>query len=140
MKTRIAKQFKWEMSHRLPYHKGLCKNLHGHSYKMLVEVEGETDETGMLIDYYDLSQIVKPIIDNFDHSFVVDKDDDLMINFLRENGFKHMILPCYSTAENLASYIAKLLAKQLQKVNNIHYLKVRLYETGGVYADSEIGL
>jgi len=40
---KIAKEFKWEMGHRLPEHFGQCKNIHGHSYKMLVEFEGEID-------------------------------------------------------------------------------------------------
>ena len=38
---KIAKEFRWEMGHRLPEHFGLCKNIHGHSYKMVVEFEGE---------------------------------------------------------------------------------------------------
>ena len=38
---KIAKEFRWEMGHRLPEHFGLCKNIHGHSYKMIVEFEGE---------------------------------------------------------------------------------------------------
>ena len=29
MRTTISKQFRWEMGHRLPFHEGLCKNIHG---------------------------------------------------------------------------------------------------------------
>ena len=34
----ITKEFKWAMCHRLQEHKGLCKNLHGHNYKLLLTV------------------------------------------------------------------------------------------------------
>ena len=51
---RISKEFRWEMGHRLQLHKGLCKNLHGHSYKMEVELTGDVLENGMVLDYYDL--------------------------------------------------------------------------------------
>ena len=41
---KIAKEFNWEMGHRLPEHFGKCKNIHGHSYKMMVELEGDLDD------------------------------------------------------------------------------------------------
>ena len=37
---KVAKEFRWEMAHRLQHHKGKCSNLHGHSYKMIVEFKG----------------------------------------------------------------------------------------------------
>ena len=40
---KVAKEFKWEMGHRLPEHFGNCKNIHGHSYKMIAEFEGEIE-------------------------------------------------------------------------------------------------
>ncbi|MGA1250362.1 MAG: 6-pyruvoyl trahydropterin synthase family protein, partial [Candidatus Kapaibacteriota bacterium] len=53
MISRIAKEFHWEMGHRLPFHDGGCQNIHGHSYTMRVEVIGEIDPaTGMVIDYF----------------------------------------------------------------------------------------
>lgn len=39
----VAKQFRWEGAHRLPWHDGLCKNNHGHSYKMEASVDGAVD-------------------------------------------------------------------------------------------------
>ena len=40
---RIGKLFKFEAAHRLPNHPGKCKNLHGHSYKLEVVVNGEVN-------------------------------------------------------------------------------------------------
>jgi len=60
MNTKISKEFKWEMSHRLPFHKGLCQNIHGHTYKLRLDLVGSLDENGMLIDFYDLEIITQP--------------------------------------------------------------------------------
>ena len=106
MKIKIAKDFYWEMSHRLPDHPGLCRNIHGHSYKMQIELEGEPTAQGMVLDYYELSKIVKPFLEQFDHAFLCDENDSLMIEFLRTNNFKHSgkHLPvfCYRTSARIS--------------------------------------
>ena len=51
---KVAKEFKWEMGHRLPEHFGNCKNIHGHSYKMIAEFEGRLNENDMIIDLGEL--------------------------------------------------------------------------------------
>ena len=33
---KIAKEFRWEMGHRLPEHFGLCKNIHGHCHSYVI--------------------------------------------------------------------------------------------------------
>ena len=38
---RITKEFKFEMAHALHGYDGLCKNIHGHSYKLWVTIRGE---------------------------------------------------------------------------------------------------
>ncbi len=48
----ISKEFNWDMSHRLPFHHGHCKNIHGHTYKLRVEIEGIMDKNGLVMDYY----------------------------------------------------------------------------------------
>ena len=35
---KIAKEFNFDMAHMLDGHDGKCKNLHGHTYKLQVEV------------------------------------------------------------------------------------------------------
>ena len=79
---KIAKEFHWEMGHRLPEHFGKCKNIHGHSYKMIVEIEGDVLESGMVMDYYDLKKIITPIVEELDHAFLVYKDDVQIIKFI----------------------------------------------------------
>ncbi len=132
---KIAKDFYWEMGHRLYKYKGLCKNLHGHSYKMRVELEGTLNEKQMLMDYFDLSVIVQKIIQPLNHAFLCEEDDEIVKEFLLKNNFKSVIVPFISTAENIASYLLNLLKEQLKIYNNIEKITVRLYETDDVYAE-----
>ena len=138
MRIRIAKEFIWEMSHRLPFHNGDCKNIHGHTYKVRIEIEGETDSNGILIDYYDLSKIVAPVIHEMDHAFLVDENDELMMNFLSTNKFKHVVVPFTTTAENIAANLVETLKPRFLDHPNIDTLKIRFYETSDVFAELEI--
>ena len=128
------------MSHRLTFHKGPCKNIHGHSYKMRVEIEGETDENMMVLDYYEIDKIIAPIINSLDHAFVCSDDDELMINFLDTNGFKYIVINGFTTAENLVTYITNIIKPKFEEHKNIFMLKVRVYETLDAYAERKINL
>ena len=135
---KIAKEFYWEMGHRLKNHNGLCRNLHGHSYKMRVELDGEIATNSMLMDYYKLTQIVHKIIEPFDHSFLVEKSDNIILSFLQENNFRCVVVPFVSTAENLCEFFANEIKKNLTQYENIKNLTVRIYETTDVFAEIKI--
>ena len=135
MLTKISKEFKWEMSHRLPFHKGLCRNIHGHTYKLRIDIEGHLDENGMLIDFYDLEIIMRPLLNEFDHSFLVDSNDIIMLDFLKVNQFKHLIIPFTSTSENIIQYIAERIIPEFKKISSVKAIYIRLYETEDVFAE-----
>jgi 6-pyruvoyltetrahydropterin/6-carboxytetrahydropterin synthase len=136
---KIAKEFRWEMGHRLPEHFGLCKNIHGHSYKMLVEFEGELDKNGMIIDYYDVEKIINPIIENLDHSFMVNKDDKIVLEFLEKMNSKKVVVGFQSTAENICTYLLNEI-KKTSLPQNVNEIKVRIYETSHDYAEETLRL
>ena len=137
MRIRIAKEFQWEMSHRLPFHKGDCKNIHGHTYKVRVEIEGDTDENGMIMDYFDMANIMNPVIHQLDHAFLVDDNDSVMLGFLASNNFKHVVMNKTTTAENIAAYILDIITPSFQQYRNIDLLKIRFNETSDVFAELE---
>lgn len=78
MRVQLSKDFSFEAAHRLPHvpadHK--CARLHGHSFKVVITVEGEVDShTGWFIDYGDISSFVKPLLDQFlDHRYLNEVD------------------------------------------------------------------
>jgi 6-pyruvoyltetrahydropterin/6-carboxytetrahydropterin synthase len=133
---KIAKEFHWEMGHRLPEHFGKCKNVHGHSYKMTVEIEGDVMESGMVMDYYELSKIVKPIVEEMDHSFMVYKEDTDIIQLLNKLNSKKIIADCHSTVENICIYVMEKI-KQSGFPANVKKLRLRIQETYNDYAELE---
>lgn len=136
---KIAKEFRWEMGHRLPDHFCKCKNIHGHSYKMMVEFEGELDKNGMIIDYYIVKEIIEPIVEKLDHSFMVNKNDDLVLEFLEKLNSKKVIVGFDSTVENITRYLIKEI-KKTSLPKNVTGLKVRVCETPDDYAEEQINL
>ncbi len=75
---RVKVAFDFEAAHRLPQHPGKCKELHGHSYHLVVTVSRRVaQETGMAIDFADLKQIVRrEVVDRLDHTYLNDKIDN----------------------------------------------------------------
>ena len=137
---RIAKRFRWEGAHRLPWHDGLCKSLHGHSYTMFIEIEGEPDERGMLMDFKDLKLCLVDLIEAWDHATMVALDDTELRNVVESRDWKHFILPYDTTAENICIYTAEYLIQNSETVlrsHGISAVRVRVSETETCYAEAE---
>lgn len=134
---KISKEFRWEMGHRIPLHQGPCRNVHGHSYRMFVELEGEPLDTGMIMDFSDLNLLIKPILEEFDHSFLCSEDDKELIEFLKKMGLKHTIVKYYATVENICTDLFERIKKKIIEKNcsNIKRLTIRIHETPNAYAE-----
>jgi 6-pyruvoyltetrahydropterin/6-carboxytetrahydropterin synthase len=144
---KIGKEFRWEMGHRLPAHTRGCQNLHGHSYRLIVEMEGDPGSNGMVVDYTDLKAIVKPLIDRLDHSFICDETDRLVKEFLDGTTMKVVYVPFPTTAENLGLYILRSITDAINDEktrtslwNGVTRVHVRVCETQSTYADCEAAL
>lgn len=75
MKIVIGKRMVFEAAHYLPAHKGKCKNLHGHSFTVEVNISTTPDQLqdGMVMDYADLKILMQErIIDKYDHQYLND--------------------------------------------------------------------
>ena len=136
---KIAKEFRWEMGHRLPDHFGLCKNIHGHSYKMIVEFDGDLNNDQMVIDYYDVEKIINPIIEKLDHAFMVNKQDEMVIDFLEKIKSKKVVVDFHATAENICNYFLDRIKKS-SLPSNIHAIKVKVFETQFDYEEEYVKL
>lgn len=139
----VAKQFRWEAAHRLPWHAGLCRNLHGHSYRLVVELDGEPDDRGMLVDFHDLKQAMGPLVEGWDHAVLVAESDAELRERLEGSGWKVALLPCDTTSENLSRYVATYLrdeAGDFLRAHRVHTVRTRLQETESCYAVFELKL
>ncbi|MDP9387856.1 MAG: 6-carboxytetrahydropterin synthase QueD [Actinomycetota bacterium] len=106
MRTRVTCSFTFEAAHRLPWHAGRCRELHGHSYRLEVTVEGAVGASGMVLDFDDLKAVVqREVVGRYDHTY---------LNDLLEN----------PTAELLASEAWKRL-----EAAGLRLARLRLWET-----------
>lgn len=111
----ISKVFTFDSAHKLPNYKGKCANLHGHTFKLIIGVEGNVDEkTGMIVDFLEIKKIVnEKVIEKLDHRY---------LNDIIEN----------PTCENIILWIQKEL-KDLKGLK-----KITLYETEKSFCELEI--
>ncbi len=110
MQKFISKEFKFDSAHQLTNYKGKCENLHGHTYRLRVTLEGEIDSSGMIIDFTLLEKIVKEkIVEKLDHSFLND-------------------IISHPTAENIALWVWNELEQDL-KGENFKLYEIVLWET-----------
>lgn len=106
----IFKEFSFEAAHRLPRvppgHK--CERLHGHSFRVILYVTGQVDESvGWILDFADIKAAFAPTLKRLDHYYLNEVD-----------GLEN------PTSENIARWIWKETRPRLPQLS-----KVVLYET-----------
>jgi 6-pyruvoyltetrahydropterin/6-carboxytetrahydropterin synthase len=128
------------MAHALKGYDGLCRNIHGHSYELLVTISGvpvsdtSSVKLGMVMDFGDLKKIVrKSIIDEFDHALVLNRAS--ANDFAPDvEMFGRTILVDYQpTSENMLIDFVARLKNQLPSNVKLHHLLLR--ETVTSYAE-----
>ncbi|MDQ0272814.1 6-carboxytetrahydropterin synthase QueD [Cytobacillus purgationiresistens] len=122
----VSKQFTFDAAHHLHDYEGKCKNLHGHTYKVIFGISGYTDNRGLVIDFGDIKDIWKKDIEIYlDHKYL------------------NETLPAMNTtAENMVVWIFEKMEAALQKTDNsqkysgarVEY--VQLFETPTSYAEA----
>ena len=55
----LIKEFEFDAAHNLINYHGKCERLHGHTYKLVVKLEGTRDHEDMLYDFVELKNLVK---------------------------------------------------------------------------------
>lgn len=128
---KVSKEFSFDMAHILDGHDGKCQNLHGHTYKLQVEVSGDLvadgAKRGMVVDFTDVKRIVKAaILDPMDHAFIYDTTSEReckIAELLNELNSKTFGIPVRTTAEEMARFMFNRLKDQLP------ISAIRLWET-----------
>ena len=106
----LCREFKFDAAHNLINYHGKCENLHGHTYRLAVVLEGQPDEEGMVFDFVELKKYVSELVlSKLDHAYIND------------------ILP-QPTAEYIARWIFEILDKPLKR-DNCEIYEVRVWET-----------
>ncbi|MGB1171160.1 MAG: 6-pyruvoyl trahydropterin synthase family protein [Flavobacteriaceae bacterium] len=141
-KIRITKEFTFETGHALYGYDGLCKNVHGHSYKLNVTLIGTPREepghvkNGMLIDFSDLKKIVKrEIVEVFDHATVlnVSTPHKRLADEMEATGHKIVRVNYQPTCELLLVDFAEKIKDLLP--DGVTLFSLMLRETGTAFAE-----
>ncbi len=139
---RLTKEFTFEAAHMLEGYDGLCREIHGHSYRLLVTIKGEPErdpespKLGMVMDFGVLKRIVnEQIVERLDHSFMMRNTlaAEQVANDLGYRFSKVVLTEYQPTCENLLSDFAERLLGALP--DDIELCSLRLHETASSYAE-----
>lgn len=108
----LITEHSFDSAHFLAGYKGKCSNIHGHRWRVLVEVSSEQvvqvgQTRGMIVDFGDLKRDVRALADSLDHALIVEEQTmrSLTLEALKEDGFRIIEVPFRPTAENFSKYI-----------------------------------
>jgi len=120
----VSKEFTFDAAHHLHCYEGKCKNLHGHTYKVIFGISGFLDERGLMMDFGDIKDIWKKEIEVFlDHRYL-----------------NETLPPMNTTAENMVVWIYEKMADAIKQRENQYADArlefVRIFETPTSYAEA----
>ena len=129
----------FDAAHFLKDYEGKCKNIHGHRWKVIVEITKETLETegpkrGMVLDFGDLKAVLKELCNELDHNLIYESGSlkKTTVQALQEEDFRMIEVPFIPTAENFAKYFYDRMKEQQIPVH-----RVEVYETPNNFAAYE---
>ena len=136
---RLTKEFSFDAAHALVNYDGKCRHIHGHSYRLLITIQGapsdniDDPKNGMVMDFGLLKTIVnQKIIDIYDHALLLRTDAPLAAEL--QAAYQNVLsLPFQPTCEQLCLHFADLLTHAFPKTFKL--FSIRLYETPTSYAE-----
>ncbi|QDX92545.1 6-carboxytetrahydropterin synthase QueD [Brevibacterium sp. JNUCC-42] len=120
----VSKEFTFDAAHHLHAYEGKCKNLHGHTYKVVFGISGRPNEIGITVDFGDIKTIWKEQIEVYlDHRYL-----------------NETLPQMNTTAENMVAWIFEKMEESLTKSSiyqeqGVRVEFVRLFETPTSYAE-----
>lgn len=98
----VARTFRFEAAHVLPWHPGKCSRMHGHSYRLDVYASGELNENGVVVEFGDLAEFVQ--------RRVIDRCDHRVLNDILENPTaERLALSCLEWLDHPSFHISSLV-------------------------------
>lgn len=122
----VSKEFTFDAAHHLHAYEGKCKNLHGHTYKVVFGVSAIPNEIGIAADFGEIKKIWQDHIKGWlDHRYLNDT-----------------LPPMNTTAENMVVWLYRQMESALVSepyssiIDGGRVEFVRLYETPTSYAEA----
>ena len=140
----VTKTVRFDAAHILTNHQGMCRNLHGHTYRVDVSVRRSAAASGsgvpsdMVIDFKDLKKVIEDtVVSRYDHAFIYNETspaESEIAAVVSKHGMRVVALPWRSTAENLARHFFAELSARLEGVSS-----VKVWETPDSCAEYSAG-
>jgi len=150
----VAKDyFNFASAHFLIFANGKREPLHGHNYQVSVQLEGELDRAGVVLDFITLKPMVKRICDSLDHRTLIQTESpalevrrrarEIEVRYRQQKFILPkqdvLLLPLANTStELLAEHVAKRIRRQVQQ--NFRGTKIRHMEVGVEEARGQRGI
>lgn len=138
----LKAEHSFDSAHFLANYEGKCGNIHGHRWKVEIEVQSETLQNGgqldgMVIDFGDLKKDIKAIVDYYDHALIIQEGTmrEETLHCICQDGFKVIQVSFRPTAENFAAFFFKTIKEKGYNVK-----RATVYETptnSAIYEESE---
>lgn len=141
---------KFAAAHFLIFPDGTAERLHGHNYKVYVELEIQLDEHGLVVNFQDIKPLIRQVVDELDEHLLLPGEHPVLTCEPQQDGTSEIryrdryyripsdeiiVLPIGNTsAENLASYVANTLLERFRNLfpeRRIDQLRVAVEETPG---------
>ncbi|MFQ6106463.1 MAG: 6-pyruvoyl tetrahydropterin synthase family protein [Thermoplasmata archaeon] len=131
-----------------------CERLHGHDYAVHMNVEGEPDSTGMIMDFTILKRTLRKIVEELDHRILlparssvlkIEEGSTVRVT-VRDKGYSFppedvRILDIgAASAEYLAQYILKRVADEINIPENVGRISIGVDEGPGQGAWASMSL
>ena len=127
----LKTEHNFDSAHFLAGYEGKCKNIHGHRWKVEIEVQSETlvnggQLDGMIVDFGDLKKDIKAMVDHYDHALIIQEGTlkEETLNCMEQEGFKVIKVSFRPTAENFAAHFFNKMKGKGYNVN-----RATVYET-----------
>lgn len=106
---KVTREITFDSAHMLSNYVGRCHNLHGHTYRLQVTLEGGVkNETGMVIDFKTIDQYIRSVVDSYDHAIIFSSEkyreepENELLHWAEKFGMNYIVCRNKCTAENIA--------------------------------------
>jgi len=142
--------FKFSAAHFLIFPDGSSERLHGHNYRVRVEIQARLSEHGLVLDFTQVKPVVRELVDELDEHWIVPGEHAVLRHARRPDGVTEvryreryyaapsedvLVLPINNTSsENLATWLARELQRRLARRFedlDVARLRVSVEETSG---------
>lgn len=126
----VSTEGNFDAAHFLKDYQGKCKNIHGHRWRVVVQVSAtslleDKQNQGMVADFKDVNEALNQLLNTFDHTLIYEKDSlkPALKKLLQEEDFALREVPFRPTAENFSRFFYEELKKSM------NVTQVSVYET-----------